>query len=68
MAAHMRMVSVRVEYLTHDEGHWCTTCMLGTGMRVTVAVISPNGLHLQERLWCYEHEGSRGVVDEPTGA
>ncbi len=60
----MRVVSVRVEYLTHDEGHWCNTCMLGTGMRFIVAIISPTGLHLQERLWCYEHEGSRGIVVE----
>lgn len=61
-----RVVSVRVEYLTHDEGHWCNNCMLGTGMRFWVAIISPVGLHLQQRLWCYEHEGSRGVVVETT--
>jgi hypothetical protein len=68
MAAHMRMVAVRIEYLDHTEGLWCNTCMLGTGIRMWVAVISRTGMHLQPRLWCYEHEGSRGVVDEPTGA
>lgn len=57
-----RVVSVAVEYLTHDEGHWCNTCMLGTGMRFYVAITGPGGMHLQERLWCYEREGSRGVV------
>lgn len=62
MNARARVVAVRVEYLLHDEGHWCNTCMLATGIRFTVAVISPAGMHLQQRLWCYEHEGSRGVV------
>ena len=65
MAHAMRVTSVRVEYLTHDEGHWCNTCMLGTGMRFWVAIIGPAGMHLQQRLWCYEHDGSRGVVVDP---
>ena len=64
MASQMRVVSVRVEYLDHEHGLWCNTCMLSTGIRFTVAVISRNSLHLQDRLWCYEHEGSRGVVVE----
>ena len=64
MASRMRVVSVRVEYLDHDHGHWCNTCMLSTGIRFRVAIISPTGMHLQERLWCYEHQGSRGVTVE----
>ena len=64
MAAHMRVLSVRVEYLEHHDGLWCNTCMLSTGMRFVVAVITRTSLHLQDRLWCYEHEGSRGVVAE----
>lgn len=64
MATRMRVLSVRVEYLTHDEGHWCNTCMLPSGIRVWVAIISRAGMHLQTRLWCDDHEGSRGVVTD----
>lgn len=60
----MRVVSVQIEYLDHQHGLWCNTCMLSTGVQVWVAVIGPTGMHLQQRLWCYEHEGSRGVVAE----
>lgn len=62
MAHHARVVAVRLEHLDHEHGLWCNTCMLSTGMRFWVAVISPTRMHLQERLWCYEHEGARGVV------
>lgn len=64
MASRMRVVSVSVEYLDHQPGLWCNTCMLSTGIRMWVAVVArTGGMHLQKRLWCYEHEGSRGVVD-----
>lgn len=69
MAAKMHITTVNIEYLTHDDGHWCNTCMLGTGLRFWVAVSRGNQMRLQQRLWCYEHEGSRGVVlDEDTTA
>jgi hypothetical protein len=64
MAHPMRVVSVRLEYVDHDHGLWCNTCMKSTGIRVWVAVISTTGMHLQGRLWCYEHQGSRGIVVE----
>lgn len=64
MAERARAVSVSVEYIDHETGLWCNTCMLSTGARVIVAVVGPAGMHLQDRLWCYEHEGSRGVVVE----
>lgn len=68
MAANMRTTSVHAEYLTHDEGHWCNTCMLGTGLRFWVAISHGNRMHLAQRLWCYEHQGARGVVvDEQPG-
>lgn len=67
MATRARQVSVHVEYLWHDEGHWCNTCMLGTGFRVWVAIHGPTGTHLQQRLWCYEHQGSRGIVLDTGG-
>lgn len=60
----MRVVSVGLELLDQDHGHWCNTCMLPSGHRFWVAVISPFGMHLQQRLWCDEHQGSRGVVVE----
>lgn len=59
-----RVVAVTVEYLTHDTGHWCSTCNLSTGIRFWVAVSSGTRMHLQQRLWCYEHQGSRGVTVE----
>lgn len=62
MAQHV--VSVRAEYLTQDLGLWCNTCMLPSGIRVWVAIYLGPRMHLQERLWCDEHEGSRGVVAE----
>jgi hypothetical protein len=63
----MRAVAVRVEYLDHETGLWCNTCMLSTGIRAWVALTSPHGMHLQQRLWCYDHQGSRGVVVEDPG-
>ncbi len=62
MAQRMRVVSVHVEYVTHEHGLWCNTCMLSTGIRYWLAVMAGPRMHLQERLWCDEHEGSRGVV------
>lgn len=62
MATQMRVVSVSIEYVDHEHGLWCNTCMFSTGIRFWVAIISPTGMHLQERLWCYQHVGSRGVV------
>lgn len=64
MAQRMRVTSVRIEYVDHQTGLWCSRCMLSTGARVWVAITGPGGMHLQARLWCYEHEGSRGVVVE----
>lgn len=61
MAAQMRVVSVRVEYVDHQPGLWCNRCMLSTGMRLWVAVSHGPRMHLQERLWCYEHRGHRGI-------
>lgn len=62
MATHMRVSSVHIEYVDHDHGHWCNTCMLSTGIRFWVAVSHGDRMHLQERLYCYEHQGARGVV------
>ena len=64
MAERVRAVAVKVEPLDLTTGLWCNTCMRATGVRMWVAVISRHGMHLQERLWCYDHEGSRGVVVE----
>lgn len=61
----LRVVSVYVEYLDHDHGHWCNTCRLGTGLRMWVAVYSAAGMHLQTRLYCYECGGRDVTIDEP---
>lgn len=63
MATRQRVVAVKVERIDHQHGLWCNTCMLSTGMRFWFAVRLGPRMHMQERLWCYEHEGSRGVVD-----
>ena len=60
----MRVTSVRREYVDHETQLWCNRCMLATGARLWIAWIAPNGMFLQERLWCYEHEGSDGVVTD----
>lgn len=64
MAQRMRVTAVQVEYVDHETGLWCNTCMLSTGIRCWVAIITGTGMHLQQRLWCYDHEGSLGVVVE----
>ena len=54
MATRARTISVRLEYVDHDTGHWCNRCRLGTGLRMWVAVIATTGMHLQQRLYCTE--------------
>lgn len=65
MAQRMRVVSVRLEYVDHEHGHCCNTCLLSTGFRVWVAVRGPLGMHLQERLHCYECEGRNVTLAGP---
>lgn len=59
----LRVVSVHLEYLDHDTGHWCNTCRLGTGIRIWVAVSIPGRMHLQQRLYCYECDGRDVTID-----
>lgn len=67
MATRARVVNVSVEYVDHETGLWCGTCMLSTGARFWVALRQGERMHLQERLWCYEHRGGRGVEHPTTG-
>ena len=64
-AGKMRVVSVHVEYLDHDHGHWCNTCQLGTGLRVWVAMRHRDRMHLQERMYCYECDGRNVTPASP---
>ncbi|CAI9417324.1 hypothetical protein [Nocardioides sp. T2.26MG-1] len=66
MAGRVRVVQVHVEVVDQTMGLWCNRCMLSTGVSVTVAISLGDRMHLQERLWCVEHEGSRGVVRDPS--
>lgn len=66
--AHVRLVGIVIEYVAHDTGHWCNTCLLSTGIRVWVAVISTHErMHLQERLHCYECSGRDVTVAADAG-
>lgn len=67
MATRHRTVAVVIEYLDHDHGHWCHTCALSTGIRVWVTVRQGHRMHIQERLHCYECEGSNITLDHQPG-
>jgi hypothetical protein len=57
-----RTTRVSMEYVDHDHGHWCNACMKSTGIRLWIMVSLADRMHMQDRLYCYEHEGSDGVV------
>lgn len=58
-------ISMVVELLGHDHGHWCRACALSTGIRVFVAVRRGDGsMSLQARTHCQEC-GSRDIVIDP---
>lgn len=65
MATRARVVSVHLEYLHHDTGHWCNTCLLSTGIRIWVAVHTATRMHLQTRLWCYDCQTSNVTIEAP---
>lgn len=62
MTAH-RVVSVKVEAVAHDDGHWCNRCRLSTGIRMWVAVIARDRMHLQQRVRCDEC-GTKNITIE----
>lgn len=64
MPERVRAVGVHIEAVDRQTGLWCTRCNLSTGIRFWFALTAGGRLHLQERLWCYEHQGSRGVTVE----
>lgn len=68
MGRHLRTVSVSLEYVDHDHGHWCNTCQRGTGFRIWVMVTFGDRMHLQQRVYCYDCAGRNVTVTEPTDA
>lgn len=43
---------MRVELLDHDHGHWCRTCLLGTGIRVYAAVTFGAASYVSQHVGC----------------
>lgn len=60
----VRIVGVVVEPLLHDTGHWCNHCLLGSGIRMWVAVRYRDRMHLQQRTWCDDCGRSNITLDE----
>jgi hypothetical protein len=51
-------ISMSVETVAHDHGHWCITCALSTGIRFVISTGLGDRLALQERLICVECGGN----------
>lgn len=60
----VRLVSVVIEYVAHDLGHWCRPCALPSGIRMWRAVRRPEGMTLQVHLWCDQCGRSDVVIDD----
>lgn len=60
-AGRLRVVAVSVELVEHVTGLWCDRCLLPSGYKATVAITQGGRMHLQDRLWCPQHGGGRGV-------
>lgn len=58
------VVTVTIEYVTHELGHWCRDCALPSGMRMWLAVRGPRGMNLQSRVWCDDCGGPNVVIDD----
>lgn len=59
-----RTVTVVVEALSHDVGHWCRSCALPSGIRQHVAIRTSTRMSFGTQTWC-EECGSRDVqVDD----
>lgn len=57
------VVTVTVEYLTHDVGHWCTRCNLTTGVRVwLVRTIGAGPGILDEQYGCLNCNDGNAIV------
>ena len=58
-----RRVAVRLEYLGHQLGLWCNTCLISSGVRVCFAATTAGRLVLQSTAGCAEC-GGRDVVEQ----
>lgn len=65
MAAKHHVVRLGVEYLDHEAGHWCNTCLLSTGFRFWVVCRQNDRMDLRQRLHCYECGGHDITLDHP---
>lgn len=51
-------VTVRVEYVGHELGHWCNTCMLSTGVRLWWTTTTEPETTLRSTVFCTECDGA----------
>lgn len=63
----VRMVTVIVEPVCHELGHWCRPCALSTGIRIWFVTRGDSGLILHSRVVCHEC-GSHDVIVDPDAA
>ena len=54
MTTEHHIITVTVENVLTEHGHWCSSCKLPSGWLVIVAVAHQARMHLQARTWCDE--------------
>lgn len=65
-----RTTPVTFEVVWSDRGHWCRTCLLGSGIRWVIALATNGGLFalgLQEIVRCNDCGGSDVEVEAGRG-
>lgn len=60
----IRVVTVVVEYVGHDLGHWCRPCALPSGVRIWIATRTDGRMALQHRVQCHDCGGTDVVIDD----
>lgn len=63
--ARVVLTAVVRELVTFDEGHWCRTCMLPSGIRAWIAVRQGDRMHLQTLVYCDDCAGDAITIEHP---
>lgn len=63
MAQKMRTVTLHRELIAHDHGHWCSDCLLSTGIRAYIVLRTKDRMWVTQMVWC-EDCGSRRILVE----
>jgi hypothetical protein len=56
-------LSIALEHLGYDRGHWCNSCNLPSAVRHWLILRSVAGMSLQARLRCHDCGGHDVAVD-----